>query len=91
MAAINRLSFGDGLLSKRKKTSRMLKKLSEIDQIIDWQPIVELVRVIVKTDPEKGGRPHKDLLWMFKAIFLQHLFNLCDPELDDQLVDRLSF
>ena len=35
MAAINQLSFGDGLLSKRKKTSRMLKQLSEIDQIID--------------------------------------------------------
>jgi len=91
MAAINQLSFGDGLLSKRKKTSRMLKKLSEIDQIIDWQPLVDLVRVIDKTDPEKGGRPRKDLLWMIKAIFLQHLFNLSDPELEDQLIDRLSF
>lgn len=41
MAAINQLSFGDGLLSKRKKTSRMLKKLTEIDQLIDWLESVE--------------------------------------------------
>ena len=65
MAAINQLSFGDGLLSKRKKTSRMLKKLSEIDQIIDWQPLLEQVRVIGKTDPEKGGRPCRAFYYLY--------------------------
>jgi IS5 family transposase len=48
--------------------------------------------------PESGtskvntpGRPRKDPMWMIKAIFLQYLFNLSDPQLEDQLIDRLSF
>lgn len=28
---------------------------------------------------------------MIKAVFLQHLFNFSDPELEDQLIDPLSF
>ena len=28
---------------------------------------------------------------MVKAIFLQHMLNLGDPRLEDQLINRLSF
>lgn len=56
-----KLNSGNQVLTKvtfpAKKTSRMLKKLTEIDQLIDWQPLVVQVRVIDKTAPEKGGVP----------------------------------
>lgn len=87
----NQLGFGDSLLSKRTKTSRLYRHLAEIDRLIDWQPIIEQTSCIDKTKSSKGGRPRNNMLWMTKAIFLQHLFNLSDPQLEDQLIDRLSF
>ena len=91
MADGNQLSFGDGLLSGRRKISRLSKHLSKLDQIIDWQPLVRAISVIDKTDPNTGGRPRTNPLWMIKATFLQSLFSLSEPQLEDQLIDRLSF
>jgi IS5 family transposase len=91
MAIGDQLSFGDGLLSNRQKISKLSRHLAKLDQIIDWQPLVEQISVIDKTDSKTGGRPRKNPLWMIKATFLQSLFSLSDPQLEDQLIDRLSF
>lgn len=91
MADGNQLSFGDGLLSSRRKISKMSKHLHKLDQIIDWQPLVREISIIDKTDANTGGRPRTNPLWMIKATFLQSLFSLSDPQLEDQLIDRLSF
>jgi len=91
MADGNQLSFGDGLLSNRRKISKLSKHLAKLDQLIDWQPLVQQVSIIDKTDSKTGGRPRKNPLWMIKATFLQSLFSLSDPQLEDQLIDRLSF
>ncbi len=85
------LGLADHLLNTRRKQSKMLSKLSKIDDWVDWKQVVNQIQVIDKTKFGKGGRPRKDPMWMIKAIFLQHLFNLSDPQLDDQLIDRLSF
>jgi IS5 family transposase len=87
----NQLSFGDGLLSKRTKTSRLSTHLSKLDKLVDWSALVQQIAIIDKTSKDKGGRPRKNPLWMLKAVFVQSLFSLSDPELEDQLVDRLSF
>jgi len=71
--------------------SKLTKHLDNLDQIIDWQPLVKDISVIDKTDSKTGGRPRKNPLWMIKATFLQSLFSLSDPQLEDQLIDRLSF
>ena len=91
MAVDNQLSFGDGLLSSRRKRCKLADQLSELDQLIDWSVLVEEISGIDKTDRKIGGRPRTNPLWMIKAIFLQPLFSLSDPQLEDQLIDRLSF
>lgn len=91
MADGNQLCFGDGLLSNRRKISKLSKHLTKLDGIIDWQPLVQEISIIDKTDAQTGGRPRKNPLWMIKATFLQSLFSLSDPQLEDQLIDRLSF
>lgn len=91
MADGDQLSFGDGLLSNRRKISKLSKHLHKLDEIIDWQPLVREISIIDKTDKKTGGRPRKNPLWMIKATFLQSLFSLSDPQLEDQLIDRLSF
>jgi IS5 family transposase len=52
---------------------------------------LEVVSIVDRTDKVKGGCPHKDLLVKVKMLFLQTLYNLSDPELEDQVNDRLSF
>jgi transposase, IS5 family len=40
MAVGTQLSFSDGLLSSRRKISKLSKLLHKLDQIIDWEPLV---------------------------------------------------
>ncbi|MFV0389905.1 MAG: transposase [Pyrinomonadaceae bacterium] len=47
--------------------------------------------VLDKTRSGKGGRPPISFEVKLKMLFLQYAFNLSDEELEDQLIDRLSF
>lgn len=75
----------------QERRARINQKLADIDRFVDWENLVEHVRVIDKSGTKKGGRPRYPLMKMLKMLFLQHLYNLSDPELEDQLLDRRSF
>jgi IS5 family transposase len=63
-------------------------KLARIDGLIDWsglEPIVAAVR------SAETGRPPYSALSMLKALYLQALYDLSDPGLEEALLDRLSF
>jgi len=63
-------------------------KLKEIDEVIDWQRLEPLLAGI--RSAETGRRPYLALP-MLKAIYLQALYGLSDPGLEEALLDRLSF
>jgi IS5 family transposase len=84
------LSILDQWATQSGQVSRSTERLSEIDEWIDWQPLYEIGRRIDKTGPQ-GGQPRKPVRWMIRGLFLQHLYQLSDPQLEDQLIDRLSF
>ncbi len=88
---MRQLSFSDIELSQSRKPSRVSTKLEKINTIVDWSAVLELVKVVDKTNSIIGGAPHRNLLTKVKMLFLQHLYNLSDPELEDQVNDRLSF
>ncbi len=88
---MSQLSFADIEISRSRKPSRILTKLEKINKIVKWDSILELVKVVDRTNQRTGGAPHKDMLLKVKMLFLQHLYNLSDPELEDQVNDRLSF
>jgi len=85
------LTFADMDISQKRKSSRVSLKLDKINSIVDREKILELISIVDRTDKLKGGCPHKDLLVKIKMLFLQTLYNLSDPELEDQVNDRLSF
>lgn len=85
------LSFADLEITHTRKASRVSTKLDKINAIVDWDKVLQLVKVADRTDRITGGCPHKDLLVKVKMLFLQGLYNLSDPELEDQVNDRLSF
>jgi transposase, IS5 family len=63
-------------------------KLSKIDELIDWsrlEPVLKEIR------SGTFGRPPFPPLAMVKALYLQVLYGLSDPELEDALLDRNSF
>jgi len=84
------LGILDQLASGSGQVSRSTKRLQKIDEWLDWKPLYEIGRRIDKTSP-KGGQPRKPVRWMIRGLFLQYLYQLSDPQLEDQLIDRLSF
>ena len=64
------------------------KKLEEIDRLIDWSALEALAQ---RVRPGTDGRPPYDALAMLKALYLQRLYDLSDPALEEALRDRLSF
>ncbi len=84
------LSILDQWASGSGQVSRSTKRLREIDKWIDWQPLYEIGRRIDKTGPQ-GGQPRKPARWTIRGLFLQQLYQLSNPQLKDQLIDRLSF
>jgi len=84
------LSILDQWASQSGQVSRSTERLSEIAEWIDWEPLYAVGRRLDKTGPQ-GGQPRKPVKWMIRGLFLQRLYQLSDPQLEDQLIDRLSF
>ena len=78
-------------LGRRAKVSKAVRTLGEIDKLVDWRVLAEIVSVLDKSGTERGGRRPIDYKIKLKMIFLQYLFNLSDEELEDQVIDRMSF
>ena len=88
---MNQISFSDIEFGLSRKPSRISLRLDKINRIVDWDKIHDLVKDIDYTNKDIGGRPPLALLSKIKMLFLQHLHNLSDSELEDQVNDRLSF
>lgn len=64
------------------------ERLSRIALLIDWSAIEAIVG---KLRDGAVGRPPYPALVMVKALYLQALYDLSDPGLEEALLDRLSF
>ena len=58
--------------------------------MVDWQQAAKQSEVIDKTISGKGGRPCQNPMWIIKTIFLQYLFHLNDPQLENYLTYRVT-
>jgi IS5 family transposase len=86
----DQLSILDQWAGQSGQVSRSTKRLKAIAEWIDWEPLYNIGRCVDKTGPQ-GGQPRKPAGWMIRGLFLKHLYQLSDPQLEDQLIDRLSF
>jgi len=80
-----------GFSRRRNKTSKAVATLSTLSGLVNWQALVNLVQDLDKSRGGRGGRPPIAFEVKLKMLFLQYTFNLSDEELEDQLIDRLSF
>ena len=79
------LSLADSLVDARLGSNA---KLERIDGLIDWSRLEGLVSGL---RPGETGRPPYPALSMLKALYLQALYDLSDPGLEEALLDRFSF
>lgn len=63
-------------------------RLEAIAAAIDWEPLETLA---AKIHPGDNGRPPYAPGAMIRALYLQMLYGLSDPALEEALTDRLSF
>lgn len=91
MNQFNQLSFSDMEITENRKVTRTEKKLRKIENLLKFEEVIEKFSIIDETKKGLGGRPRKEVLMMTKILFVQYLYNMSDPELEDQLNDRLSF
>jgi len=79
------LSLAEALADPRLGANAKLRK---IDDLIDWERLRPLLAGV--RTAETGRRPYTPLV-MVKALYLQALYDLSDPGLEEALLDRLSF
>ena len=66
--------------------------LTALHELVDWESFREVLEEIrQKKRKSAAGRKPMDAVMMFKALVLQHLYNLSDDELEFQIRDRYSF
>ncbi|MDP6683823.1 MAG: IS5 family transposase [Desulfobacterales bacterium] len=88
----NSLGFADLTLASSLKHNRILKLMKKLDKAIDWTRVetILLSHFTVGTSSE-GADAYPQLL-LFKCMLLQKWFRInSDPELENQINDRLSF
>ena len=63
--------------------------LVKLNQIIDWEAFREPLSVL-RNPPRKSqaGRKPCDVVLMFKILVLQHLYNVCDDDIEYQIRNR---
>jgi len=79
------LSFASLAYENKKKKTRREQFLAEMDQVIPWQ---ELIQIIEKYYPKAGnGRQPMHLERMLRIYFMQQWYGLSDPAMEDTLYD----
>jgi len=86
--ADEQMSFASANFDRYAKTTRRAKFLDEMDRILPWAQLCDVVRPHYPTGD--GGRPAIDLERMLRIYFLQQWFNLSDPGVEEALYESVS-
>ena len=81
-------TIADYIVGRRKVKQAFF---SQINKIIDWQPIRVIIEKAYVKGKKHNGRPCHDALVLFKIELLRTWYGLSDSEVENQVNDRLSF
>jgi IS5 family transposase len=80
-----------GLREAYKNVEKLGDRLSQITNLIEWEPFRPILEEMYHNKTERGGRPNFDVILMFKVLLLQQWYGLSDFETEKQISDRISF
>jgi IS5 family transposase len=75
--------LGDYEQSTAKKRTKRERFLAEMEAVVPWEPLVELIEPHYPRTSSKGGRPPYPLETMLRIHLLQQWYDLSDPAMDD--------
>jgi len=86
------ISFADLAVSKSLKHNRSLTMMNKISKLISWKNIEALLLEYYEVGTSKEGADAYPPLMLLKCLLLQKWFHIpSDPELENQINDRISF
>jgi len=86
------ISFAELDLSSSMENNRSLKMMERINQVIDWSNIEAVLMQHYDIGTKKEGADAYPPLMLLKGMLLQKWFRIpSDPELENQINDRISF
>jgi IS5 family transposase len=86
------LSFADLAVRKSLEHNRSLKMMEKIDKVVKWNNIEALLMAHYDVGTSKEGADAYPPLMLLKCMLLQKWFRIpSDPELENQINDRISF
>jgi len=85
-------SFADLAIGKFLENSRSLRRMEQINKVVNWQNVEALLMEYYDVGKSKEGADAYPPLMLLKCLLLQKWFHIpSDPELEDQINDRISF
>jgi IS5 family transposase len=88
----NTLGFADLALASSLKHNRSLKLMNTLNDSIDWDRVEQILVAHYTVGTSGEGADAYPPLLLFKCMLLQKWFRInSDPELENQINDRLSF
>jgi len=86
------LSFADLAVEKSLEHNRNLKMMKKINAVVDWENIEAVLLEHYDVGKSKEGADAFSPLLLMKCMLLQKWFRIpSDPELENQINDRISF
>jgi IS5 family transposase len=79
-------TFAENGFERYRKLTRRERFLSEMDRIIPWRELSEVIAPFYPS-PKGAGRRPIGIERMLRIHFLQHWFNLSDPAVEEALYD----
>ena len=84
---IKQLGFGDYEQSTAKKRTKRERFLAEMEAVVPWKGLIDLIEPHYPRTSSKGGRPPYPLETMLRIHLLQQWYDLIDPAMEDALIE----
>ena len=81
------LGFGDYEQTTAKKRTKREKFLAEMEAVVPWKPLIDLIEPHYPKSSSKGGRPAYPLATMLRVHLIQQWYSLSDPAMEDGLIE----
>jgi IS5 family transposase len=70
-----------------KKRAKKEKFLAEMDQVVPWQTLLDLIEPVYPKVTNKGGRPPYPLATILRIYLMQQWASLSDTAMEDALIE----
>jgi len=80
-------AYGDYEQSTAKKRTKRERFLSEMEAVVPWKALIDLIEPHYPKSSSKGGRPAYPLATMLRIHLMQQWYSLSDPAMEDTLIE----